>query len=87
MTSVTIYTAEWCVRCRELKPFYEEMESSFSDSEFIIVDVDEELEDAIEIQLPAKVPSVRVTNTFGSTILEGKGEIEASLEMMLEAGS
>lgn len=82
MGKVTIYTAQWCGKCQELKRFYSYLQSKFSDYEWEVVDVDEASDDDI----PRNVPSVAVyLDKYNSpTTFVGFAEINDGLEMMLD---
>ena len=77
--TVTIYTASWCSRCKDLKPLYAELIENNPDIEFKFVDVDT----LDESNLPV-VPSVVISGPGVSDIvLNGYNEIDSSLDMSL----
>ena len=82
MTTVVIYTASWCKRCKDLKSLYEEVAKDNPDIEFTITDIDQMDEDTERI--PSTVPSVLIKKENGEIVeLTGYNEINGSLEMTL----
>jgi thioredoxin 1 len=41
---VLYFTAEWCNPCKKVRPIVDEINREYSDSKFIVVDVDSEIE-------------------------------------------
>lgn len=44
MKHVLYFTAEWCNPCKKVRPIVDEINREYSDSKFIVVDVDSEIE-------------------------------------------
>ena len=76
---VTIYTASWCRKCRDLKSVYADCQEVFKGYHWKTVDVDDDPD------APARaVPSVLIERQGNRDIvLVGFAEINESLELVL----
>ena len=57
MVKVKRFTATWCGPCRQLAPLFEQIQASFPNVEFQIIDVDTSPEE-VQANLVTSVPTV-----------------------------